>query len=168
MPSSLLRVFYVGLVMLSSNLSFAQAMPRTTGETLSGKPIVLADAVPGRVTLLVAGFSREGGAKAGDWVKAVHSDPALSHLSVFQIAMIAGAPAFIRGMIKNSMKKGVPLADQDRFVVLTTDEQPWKSYFGVTVNGDPYVELLDAKGKILWQGHGSAALLESKLRAALP
>lgn len=166
MPSALARVLC--FILLSSDLSFAQGIPRTSGETLSGKPIVLADAVRGRATLLVAAFSREGGTAAGDWMKAIHADPAFSRVSVFQIAMIAGAPGFIRGIITSGMKRGVSPADQDRFVVLTSDEQPWKDYFGVTVHGDPYIELLDAKGKVLWQGHGAATLLESKLRAALP
>jgi hypothetical protein len=40
--------------------SLCQSMPQTAGDTLSGKKIVLADAVQGRVVVLVAGFSREG------------------------------------------------------------------------------------------------------------
>ena len=98
----------------------------------NGKPIVLADAVHGHVTAIVAGFSREGGTHCGEWVKALHADAALANVDVYQVAMLAGAPGFIRGMIKSAMKKGVPPAQQDHFVVLTEDEKLWRSYFDVS------------------------------------
>lgn len=101
---------------------FSQEMPNTAGETLSGKRIVLADQVRGHAVVLVAGFSHEAGNGTGAWVKAIHSDPALaSSVSVYEIAEIAAAPSLIRGMIKSGMKKGVPPAEQDYFVVLTED-----------------------------------------------
>lgn len=167
MPFFIGRFAGLALAAVSANICLAQSVPTTAGETLSGKPIVLADAVHGHSAVLVAGFSREGGNGAGDWAKAIHADPALAHTTVFQISMLAGAPGFIRGMIKSGIKKGVPPADQDRFVVLTTDEQPWKSYFGVTTENDAYVALIDAQGKILWHAHGPAGQLETQLRAAL-
>jgi len=155
------------LSVVASNICLAQSMPTTAGETLSGKPIVLADAVHGHSAVLVAGFSREGGNGAGDWAKAIHADPALANTTVFQISILAGVPGFIRGTIKSGIKKGVPPADQDRFVVLTTDEQPWKRYFGVATENDAYVALIDAQGNILWHAHGPAAQLETQLKAAL-
>ncbi|HEV3445880.1 MAG TPA: hypothetical protein VG099_14660, partial [Gemmataceae bacterium] len=61
-------------------------MPNTAGETLSGKRIVLADQVRGHAVVLVAGFSHEAGNGTGPWVKAIHSDPALASVSVYEIA----------------------------------------------------------------------------------
>jgi hypothetical protein len=142
-------------------------MPRTAGETLSGKDIVLADAVRGHIAVLVGGFSREGGAGTGDWIKSLHNDPAFAHALIFQVAEIAAAPSFIRGMIRNGMKKGLSPAQQDAFVVLTEDEDKWKTFFNVTSDKDPYVILIDAQGKILWHGHGAATNLEPLVRAAL-
>jgi hypothetical protein len=146
---------------------FSQGMPGTAGETLTGKRIVLADAARGHLTALVAGFSREGGTRCGDWVKAIHGDSALANVEVYQMSMLAGAPGLIRGMIKSSMKKGVPPAQQDHFVVLTQDEKLWRSYFDVSADQDPYIVLLDANGKVLWHGHGAAAKLEAQVKAAL-
>jgi hypothetical protein len=145
---------------------WGQEVPNTAGETLTGKRIVLAEQVRGHAVVLVAGFSREGGNGTAAWVKAIHADPALNKLVVYEIAEIAGAPSLIRGMIKSGMKKGVPAAEQDSFVVLTQDEKPWRSYFGVGDDKVPYVVLLDSSGKVLWHGHGSAAELEGQLRAA--
>jgi hypothetical protein len=146
----------------------AQSLPATAGETLTGKRIVLADEVRGQTAVLVAGFSREGGSATGAWIKAIHGDSSLASVAVYQVAMLAGAPGFIRGMIKSGMKKGVPPAEQDHFVVLTQDEKLWRTYFDVTNDKDPYVILIDASGKVLWHGHGSPANLEPQLRAARP
>lgn len=166
MLRSILRFFCVALVMVAP-ACFAQALPSTAGETLSGKPIVLSDAVRGRTAVLVAGFSREGGNGTGDWMRAIQADPAFSKATVYSVAMLAGAPGFIRGMIRNGMKKGLSPGAQDRFVVLTDDEKLWRTYFGVTTDKEPYVLLLDAQGQTLWHGHGYAAILEPKVRAAL-
>jgi hypothetical protein len=147
--------------------SFGQAMPATSGETLSGKKIVLADQAHGHAAVLVAGFSREGGNGTGAWVKAIHADPAMNGVTVYQVAMIAGAPGLIRGMIKSGMKKGVPPTEQDQFVVLTQDEKLWRGYFDVGDDKVAYVMLIDASGKALWHGHGTAAELEPQLKSAL-
>jgi hypothetical protein len=151
---------------LLTHAGLAQSMPATPGETLSGKHIVLSDAVRGHDAVLVAGFSREGGAATGEWIKQIHADKSLANVAVYQVAMIAGAPSFIRGMIRSGMKKGTPSAQQDFFVVLTEDESQWKNYFNVSTDKDPYVVLLDASEKILWHGHGSAADLEPQMKAA--
>lgn len=144
----------------------SRAMPTTAGETLTGQRMVLADAVRGHRAVVVAGFSHDAGDGCGAWVKALHADAAMSGLEIYQMASLEKAPGFIRGTIKRAMKKGVPPADQDHFVVLTEDENAWRSYFDVTADKEPYVVLLDASGKILWHRHGSAADLEPQLRSA--
>ncbi len=155
-------------VALVADSGQAQEIPRTAGETLSGKSIVLADEVRGHAVVLGAGFSREGGNGAGAWIKSIHADAALNGVVVYEIAQLAGAPSLIRGLIKSGMRKGVPPADQDNFVVLTQDEKPWRAYFQVSDDQVPYVVLINATGKVLWRGHGKAAELEPLLRAALP
>jgi len=146
---------------------FAQDLPKTPGETLSGKRVVLADELRGHAAVLVAGFSREGGNGTAAWVKAIHADNALVGTRVYEIAQIAGAPSLIRGMIKSGMKRSVPAAEHDTFVVLTQDEKPWRTYFDVSDDQVPYVVVIDATGRVLWRGHGSAADLEPKLKEAL-
>lgn len=155
-----------GTVLLLSVPLAAQEMPRTSGETLSGKQIVLADAVHGHDAILVAGFSHEGGNGTGAWVKAIHADPALSGIPVYEVAEIAGAPRLIRGMIEGGMRKGVPPAEHDSFIVLTQDEKSWRNYFEVRDDKVPCVMAVDGGGKVLWRGHGAANELEPELRSA--
>jgi len=163
-----IRKLALGWVGLAASLAAAgQEMPKTPGDTLSGKRLVLADEVRGHAAVLVAGFSRQGGNGTGAWVKAIHADSAFAGMAVYEIAEIAGAPSLIRGVIKSGMKKGVPAAEQDHFVVLTQDEKQWRSYFDVGDDQVAYVALLDPTGKILWRGHGAAADLEPRLKAAV-
>jgi hypothetical protein len=159
--------FIIAILVLSVRICASQAMPETAGETLSGKPIVLAKALHGHAAVLIAGFSREGGAGTGDWVKSIHTDAAFNGVDVYQIAMLAGAPSLLRGMIRSSMKKGLSPAQQVNFVVLTEDEKLWRAYFHVSADDQPYVLLIDDEGKVLWHGHGPAASLEPQLKGAL-
>lgn len=160
-------LWVIALVAATGLVCRAQAMPQTMGESLSGQQVVLAHATQGRRAILVAGFSREGGQGTGAWTKAVRTDPAMAGVPVYQIAMLAAVPGLFRGAIRNGMKKGLTLPEQDQFIVLTQDESLWRSYLHVTDDKDPYVVLLDAAGKMLWQGHGPAASLEPQLRATL-
>ena len=160
------RLLMAGLLSLSAAV-YGQEMPKTAGETLSGKQMVLADVVRGHPAILVAGFSRQGGNGTGAWVKAIQADPALARIPVYEIAQIAGAPGLIRGMIRSGMKKSVPAAEHDTFVVLTQDEKPWRAYFDVGDDQVPYVLMMDATGKVVWRGHGAASDVEPKLKAAL-
>lgn len=151
---------------IAAHACFGQSMPATAGETLSGKHIVLADAVRGHEVILVAGFSHEGGMKTSDWIKRIHADPALAGVTVYEVAMLEAAPSFVRGMIKSGMRKGMTAAQQDDSVVLTQDEKSWESYFAVDDDKEPYVMLIDAAGKVIWRGHGPASDGEPQLRAA--
>ncbi len=151
---------------MPGNYAVGQEMPRTQGETLTGKHLVLAEEVRGHPAVLVAGFSREGGNGTGAWVKAIHADSTLAGLRVYEIAQMAGAPGLIRGLIKSGMRRSVPEADQSTFVVLTQDEKLWRTYFDVGDDQVPYVVLIDGTGKLQWRGHGTAADLEPRLRDA--
>jgi hypothetical protein len=147
-------------------LARAQTMPATSGETLSGKRLVLADAIRGHAAALVFGFSKDAGDPCGQWAKTLHADPAMAGVLVYQVASLEQAPGFVRGMIKSSMRKGVSTEDQDHFLVFTQDEKLWRGYFGVSNDKDPWVVFLDPTGKVLWHGHGDAKSLEPLLSKA--
>lgn len=142
-------------------------MPTTAGETLSGKRIVVADAVRAHRTVLVAGFSHDGGIACGDWMKAIRGDAALAGVEVYEIAMLEGAPGIFRGMIKSGMRKGMTSAEQERSVVLTQDDKAWERYFAVSNAQEPQLMVLDAEGTVVWRGHGTASALEAELRNAV-
>ncbi len=145
----------------------APTMPTTAGETLSGKKMVLADAVRGHAAVLVAGFSHDGGMACGDWMKAIRADAALAGMDVYEVALLEGAPGMFRGMIKSAMRKGMSSEEQQRLVVLTQDDKLWQTYFAVSNAQEPQVMLLDAQGNVVWRGHGAANAVEPQLRNAV-
>jgi hypothetical protein len=163
------RGVFLGLSMLLAAVTglLGQSMPRTPAETLSGKRIVLAEALRGHAAVLVMGFTRAGGSACDPWARALRADPSMAGIAVFQAAMLEGAPGWLRAAIKSSMRKGLSPAEQDNFVILVQDGKLWRSYFGVTADQDPYVVLLDAAGQVRWHGHGAARDLEPLLKAAL-
>jgi hypothetical protein len=70
-------------------------------------------------------------------------------------------------MIKSGMRKGMSAAEQEKLVIVTQDEKLWRRYFGVDNGKEPWVVLIDAGGRVLWHGHGSALNLEPMLRQVL-
>lgn len=145
----------------------AQAMPPTSGETLSGKPVAPADLVHGHDSILVAGFSHDAGMHCGPWMKAIQNDPALKDVASYELAMLEKAPGMFRGMIKSGMRKGTTAEEQNRIVVMTKDQEEWEKFFGVEDEKDPYVVVLNAKGDVVWRGHDPAVRLEPLLKRAL-
>lgn len=155
------------LAAATSMAGFSQLPPPTSGETLSGQHLVVAEAVRGHASIVVAGFSKDAGTGCGEWVKAIRADQAFAGIPLYQVASLESAPGLVRGMIKSAMRKGLSAFEQDHFVVLTQDEKLWRSYFQVGGDKEPYVVLLDASGQVKWHGHGAAANLEPLLKAAL-
>jgi hypothetical protein len=145
----------------------AQSLPATEGETLGGHRVVVAQSIRGHLAVLIAGFSKDAGDACGAWGKTVHADPALKSVEVYQLVMLEEAPRILRPMIKSGMRKGLSAAEQEQFVILTQDEKLWRSYFGVNDDKEPWVVLIDAEGKVLWHGHGTAESLEPLLKGAL-
>lgn len=155
------------LALFLSSANAPQTLPSTTGQTLTGKQIELAQVAQGHTVILVAAFSHKAGERSAHWMQAIEKDSALAPAPAYQLVMLGSVPAMIRGAIKSMIRKGVPPSEQSRFIVLTQDEKQWRAYFQVSAEDDPYVVLLDATGKKLWSGHGSARQLEPSLRGAM-
>lgn len=141
-------------------------LPATSAETLSGKPIVLPDAIRGHEAVLVAGFSRQAGDECATWVRTLHADPAMAGVEIYSVAMLEQAPAILRGIIKSGMRKGMTQESQDHSIIFTRDEKLWRIYFTVTDDNWAYVVFLNPRGQILWRGHGPPIDQEPQLRIA--
>ena len=129
--------------------------PRILGETANGTPIELPDAAAGKVTLLILGFSKQGGQQTGAWADRVSQDLASDpHFTRYTIAVLEGVPTLLRGMVKSGIEKGTPPAKRDHMVTTVSGQAAWKKYAGVTDTKVPYLVLLDGGGHLRWRGHG--------------
>ena len=148
----------------------AQTIPHNEAETLSGKKIVLPDTAAGHPAILVVGFSRAGGDSSGKWDKQLRKDFAGdTNLRFYNIAVLAGAPKLVRGMIRHGMRGSIPKDEHDSFVLLYEDEAAWQKLAGFSDANDAYVLLVDSSANIRWRGHGKAAdaLAEAALKAEI-
>jgi hypothetical protein len=162
----ILTLLVLLLALATPPRGWSQTMPDTGAETLAGQPMVLADALRGRSAILVMSFSREAGTACDEWTRKLAADPALAAIPVYRAAMLEAAPGFVRGWIKSALRKQLSAADQQRYVLFSSDEKRWRSYLSVSNDKLPAVLLLSKDGLILWRGQGSAALL-TQLKAAL-
>lgn len=141
-------------VFIAAGLAQSQT-PKIHGETANGKPIELPDAAADKVTLLILGFSKVAGPRAGVWEQHVSDefghDP---HLAVYSVAMLESVPRLLRGTVKSGIESGTPKAKRDRMVTTFSGEAAWKQFTGAADDKVPYLVLLDGAGKTCWSGHG--------------
>ena len=80
------------MLLVAASLS-AQVIPHTEAETLSGKKIVLPDAVTGHPAVFIVGFSRAGGDSSGRWGKQLRQEFITdSNVQIYSIAELQDAP----------------------------------------------------------------------------
>ena len=131
------------------------ALPHTEAETLSGKKIVLPDALTGRPTIVVIGFTKRSQSQTAAWSTQLAKDYGTEpRLQRYSIAVLDDVPAFIRGMAISGIRRGVPKEQQDNFIVLTHDAKPWRDIAGITNADDAYVILVDNTAHIVAQTQG--------------
>jgi hypothetical protein len=132
------------------------ALPHTEAQTLSGKKIVLPDAVNGRPTIVVVGFSKRSQSQTTAWSTQLAKDYGTEQrLQRYSIAVLDDVPGLIRGMVVSSIRRGVPKEQQDTFVIITHDAKPWRDLAGVSNGDEAYVILFDNTAHVVAQTHGS-------------
>jgi len=143
-------------------IASAQALrPGTTilqikGTTLEEQAVVLPDAVRGKVTLLIITFSKAAGELGRGWNDPFLKDyPQDDKVTSYAIAMLEDVPSLLRGMVRGSIKRGVPLSMRRRFLTVKEDENRWKQYVGLKSDKDPYLILLDGNSQVQWIHHGA-------------
>jgi hypothetical protein len=140
-------------------ISFAAApaatIPASTGTTLDGRTIVLPRDLPGRVSILILGYSKNSATTTTAWEKATRASLASPGVGYLDMPFIEDAPAFVRPMILRNIRKQVPDIVKANFVPLTNGEAAWKqaTNFNTAAPDAAYVLLVDKSGTIRWQTH---------------
>ena len=147
-------------------------LPHTEAETLSGKKIVLPDALNGHAAVVVIGFTKRSQSQVAAWSTQLTKDYGTEpRLQRYSIAVLDGVPSFIRGMVTTSIRRKVSAEQQDNFVVITHDAKPWRDLAAITAQDDAYVILFDETAHAVAQTHGSVESaygpLQSEIRDLL-
>jgi hypothetical protein len=132
---------------------WAEALPLTSAKTLSDKRVVLPDAVRGHVAVIVIGFRHASRNRSAEWGKRLEQQFAGSDVTCYEAAMLQDVPRLMRGMVVSSIRKGVPAAQHDRFLVLLEKEDEWKKLAKFSEGDAAYVLLVARDGNVVWTTH---------------
>lgn len=141
------------LLFVLATLTAAENLPVTPAESLSGHKLDFPTALAGQRAVCVFGFSKEAGDLSKPWMSRLNQDG----FNAWSVANLEKAPAFVRGMIRGSMRKGTPAGQLDHALILTKDEKAWEKAVGSKRENLPLVVLLDGSGRILWTYQGPFA-----------
>jgi hypothetical protein len=125
-------------------------LPSLPVETLSGHALQLPAAWPPEPVLLIAGFSRASHAPCRAWAQRWRREgPA--DLAVYQMAVIDDVPGWLRPMVARGIRKGVPEALHDRFLLVTERGEAWRKLAAYAEPDAAYLLLFDARHELRWQ-----------------
>jgi hypothetical protein len=131
--------------------AIVQTMPAALPvETLNGKAL----AVPRDATapsIFVVTFEREASSQASEWTSELRK--AIS-INVYQVAVLESVPGFARSFVAGKIRRSVPRAMHDHFLVASKMSAEWRDAVGFSAANDAYVILATPKGQILWRAHG--------------
>ncbi len=145
----------LALAGISSVASSAEVFPTLHGETLSGKAVALPDAIKGRPAILILSFSRAAQEQTKAWGERLKAQKVAADR--FQVLELEDVPRLFRGAAKSGIKKGIPPASYDSFILLFEGQDALKKVVGFQKNADAYVLLLDSDGNIQWREQGAVS-----------
>jgi len=131
-------------------------MPKTEGESLAGKQVVLPDAAAGKIAVLIFGFTKDSKGPTSAWADKIAVDfGKQTNFELYQLPVLEDVPRLFRGMVISGIKKGIPEKLRDHFVPILQGESELKKLVGYKEPDDAYLVILDRSGQIAQQVHGS-------------
>jgi hypothetical protein len=142
---------------LSSLCLRGEQMVQLSAESLSGKEVLLPEAVTGRIAIFCIGFSHESQSQVKRWSERTQTQFVNNpQVVVYSVAVLEDAPKLVRGMIVHAIKTGVPTGRRDRFLILYHNEQQLKRVTGFERSDAAYLLLIDRRGEIRWRHGGES------------
>jgi len=133
-----------------------ESFPAVNVSTLAGRELSLPEALAGRSSFLVTGFSQSSEKQTTVWRKEVEqaysSD---SRLVVYPVVVIENIPHIFHGLLVAGIRAGVPRDTWYRFLVVSAEESKWKSLIGWLGPDIAYLVLLDSSGAVVWKASGA-------------
>ncbi len=138
----------------TSPLQRGQALPQISGQALTGRTIELPAAASGKPAVVIFSFSKTAGNDASSWNERLARDFP-KDVPSFTIIMLESVPKLFRGMALSGIKGSMPIAMQDRTLVLYRDEALWKQRLAFSEDSRAYVLLLGSDSRIQWISEGA-------------
>ena len=139
-------------------LQAGDRLPELTGQTLTGRAIVLPAASAGKVTLAVLGFtysSRRAVEAWAGWYRKTFDSRA--DAAFFEVPMIGGAAVLARWFINRGMRNGTPPELHDQVITVYEGIGDWKTRLSYSAEhkDDAYLVVYDKVGVVRWLRHAA-------------
>ena len=108
----------------------------------------------GKPAVVIFSFSKAAGNDARSWNERLSRDFP-KDVPSYTIIMLESVPKLFRGMALSGIKGSMPIAVQDRTLVLYRDETLWKQRLACSEDSRAYVLLLGPDGRIAWRSEGA-------------
>ena len=135
----------------STHPAAADGLPSSHAETLTGRKVEFPAALRGTPAVCVFSFSKGAGDLTMVWMNRLKQDS----VNAWSVAELEPAPSLVRGIIRSSMRKGIPPSLLDHSLILTKDTDLWERAVGAAGESLPVLVLFDADGRILWKHQGA-------------
>lgn len=136
----------------------SQSIPPVKAKALDDSEVVLPKPGSQKFLILVVGFSHKSGQNCTPWDKRISADYGSdSHVTYYQLPILAGAPSMIRPMILHGMRKDVPTTMHPHFVPIYEHEDDWKKLVNFSGADDAYILVTGPDGHVLWRTHGNVS-----------
>jgi hypothetical protein len=138
------------IVLAAVTAALGQSVPHSELRSLSDEAVTLPDALIGRVTVLIIGFTRTSHSATSAWGQRVAKDFATS-CDLYEIAALQDVPRFLRSFVVSGIRKGVPAKEHHRFLLLYDNQDQWKALVHFERADSAYVLLTDGTGRVVWK-----------------
>ena len=161
-----LSVWLFALLLAAS--AGAQGVPRVSGATLSGRAIVLPDAVRGKRAVFILSFTKGASGECRAWLNRLKSEyPSREVVPVYMLPVLEDVPKFVRGMVVRSIKKDIGAEGAEITVPVFSGESEWQKVVNYGKGNEAYVLVLGMDGRVKLVVHGGVDAGIAAVSAAL-
>ena len=136
-------------VLAATSAFAASAMPTVKVEPLAGAALTLPADLPPRPCVFVVGFSKASREQTMQWSQRLDHEALAGKASMYSVAVLEDVPALMRRFVIGGIRKGVPDALHDRFLVATSDAAAWKDAVSNADADAAYLILVNAGREIV-------------------
>ncbi len=143
-----------GEVVMEEQTNILQAFPAIQAKNLEGKQVAIPDDAKDKVTLVAVAFLRKSQGQLDSWLNPFYEKfGKRDDFMFYEVPMIAKGYIFMKPIIDNGMRGGLPQLKHKHVVTFFGDVNKYSKILNI----DPkfgHVFLLDKEGKIRWQNKG--------------
>lgn len=143
----------IGLLILAGVSLAAEQIPHVTAETLAGNKLELPSGLGVKYQCSVLASRMLPNRRSSNGLPR-YEIGFTQRVAVYPVAILEDAPRLVRGMILDAMKRDVPPAELNRFLILYKGEKEWKQTTGFEAADDAYLIVLDPTRTISYKLHG--------------